>query len=80
MNLPRDWRKAGQSLALTAALTGEMRPDVDPREVILELLALNVGLRSQWVLAPELIDLPQVFETAADALLRRITTDHSGIA
>ncbi|MCZ4556092.1 TetR/AcrR family transcriptional regulator [Rhodococcus maanshanensis] len=59
---------------------GEIRPDVDARQVILELLALNEGLRGQWATLPDDIDLPQVFETAADSLLRRITVDQSGLS
>jgi AcrR family transcriptional regulator len=59
---------------------GEIRPDIDARQVILELLALNEGLRDQWATVPDDIDLPQVFESAADSLLRRITVDRSGLA
>ncbi|GAB2644183.1 TetR/AcrR family transcriptional regulator [Prescottella soli] len=59
--------------------TGELKPDVDARQVILELLALNDGVRSQWATMPDEIDLPRVFETAADGLLARITADGSGL-
>ncbi|MDV6271500.1 TetR/AcrR family transcriptional regulator [Rhodococcus globerulus] len=58
---------------------GEIRSDVDARQVILELLALNEGLRNQWATLPDDIDFPEVFEAAADSLLRRITVDQSGL-
>lgn len=58
---------------------GEIEPDVDARQVILELLALNDGVRSQWATMPDEIDLPRVFERAADGLLARITADGTGL-
>ncbi|WP_280761823.1 TetR/AcrR family transcriptional regulator [Prescottella agglutinans] len=58
---------------------GELKPDVDARQVILELLALNDGVRSQWATLPGEIDLPRVFETAVDALLARITANGTGL-
>ncbi len=59
---------------------GELKPDVDARQVLLELIALNDGLRSQWAILPDQIDLPQVFEAAVDALLARITVDGKGLS
>ncbi|WP_051637108.1 TetR/AcrR family transcriptional regulator [Rhodococcus sp. UNC363MFTsu5.1] len=59
---------------------GELKPDTDARQVILELLALNDGVRSQWATLPDEIDLPAVFATAADALLARISVDGRGLS
>ncbi|MGW6376183.1 TetR/AcrR family transcriptional regulator [Rhodococcus sp. NPDC055112] len=59
---------------------GELKPDVDARQVVLELLALIEGLRSHWAILPDEIDLPVVFEAAADALLARITVDGKGLS
>ncbi|AQA21220.1 bacterial regulatory, tetR family protein [Rhodococcus sp. MTM3W5.2] len=60
--------------------SGELRPEVEPRQVVLQLMALNDGLRNQWVTSPEIVDLPNDFEAAADALLRSITADGSGLS
>ncbi|GAB3203529.1 TetR/AcrR family transcriptional regulator [Nocardia tengchongensis] len=59
---------------------GELKPNVDARQAVLELLALNDGMRSQWATMPDEIDLPMIFEVAADALLARISSDGQGIS
>ncbi|MFE3290500.1 TetR/AcrR family transcriptional regulator [Rhodococcus sp. NPDC059234] len=59
--------------------SGELKPETDARQVVLELLALNEGVRSQWASLPDEIDLPRVFEAAADALLMRISADGTGL-
>ncbi|WP_458690319.1 TetR/AcrR family transcriptional regulator [Nocardia tengchongensis] len=59
---------------------GELKPDTDARQTVLELLALNDGLRLQWAAQPDEIDLPHVFEAAADALLARISIDGQGLS
>jgi AcrR family transcriptional regulator len=51
---------------------GELRADTDPHQVVLELFALNDGLRSQWAAWPEVVDYAETFTAAANALYERI--------
>jgi AcrR family transcriptional regulator len=51
---------------------GELWPDTDPRQVALELFALNDGMRSQWAAWPEAVDYAGTFTSAANALYERI--------
>jgi AcrR family transcriptional regulator len=51
---------------------GELRDDTDPQQLILELLALNEGIRDQWATLPESIDYVAVFTAAAEALYARV--------
>lgn len=51
---------------------GELRDDTDPQQLILELLALNEGIRDQWATLPESIDYVAVFTAAAEALYTRV--------
>jgi AcrR family transcriptional regulator len=50
---------------------GELRADADPRQIVLELVALNDGLRSQWAAWPEAIPYAETFRDAANALYDR---------
>ncbi|PRB08963.1 TetR family transcriptional regulator [Microbacterium sp. MYb64] len=50
---------------------GEIRADQDPQQLVLELLALNEGIRDQWSTLPDRIDYAATFRTAADALYDR---------
>lgn len=49
----------------------EIRADVDPQQLILELFALNEGIRDQWSTLPDRIDYVATFAAAADALYER---------
>jgi len=51
---------------------GELRADTDPHRVVLELFALNDGLRSQWAAWPEVVAYADTFTAAANALYDRI--------
>ncbi|MCZ9881630.1 TetR/AcrR family transcriptional regulator [Arthrobacter sp. B2a2-09] len=51
---------------------GEISGDEDAEQLMLELLALNEGIRAQWVALPGRIDYPAVFERAVNAMYRRI--------
>lgn len=53
--------------------SGELHEDVDPRQVVLEVLALNEGIRDQWATVPDLIDYPATFEAAAERLYASIS-------
>lgn len=50
---------------------GELRAETDARQLVLELLALNDGIRSQWAILPEEVDFARVFAAAVDALYAR---------
>lgn len=52
--------------------SGELAADTDPEQVVLELLALNEGIRDQWVTLPERVDYVRAFTRAVDSLHRRI--------
>lgn len=51
---------------------GEIAGDVDPEQLVLELLALNEGIRDQWVTLPDRIDYPATFERAVRRLYRSV--------
>lgn len=51
----------------TGMETGELRSDIDPREVVLQLFALNDGIRNQSV-AWDAVPYAETFATAANAL------------
>lgn len=51
---------------------GEIRADQDPQQLILELLALNEGIRDQWSTLPDRIDYAVTFRIAADDLYERV--------
>ncbi|WP_199922361.1 TetR/AcrR family transcriptional regulator [Microterricola viridarii] len=51
---------------------GEIAVGTDAQQVVLELLALNEGIRDQWSTLPERIDYVGTFATAANALYERI--------
>lgn len=64
--------EALQPLLRAAIDSGELRSDVDPRQVVLELLALNDGIRSLWASWPEGVAYAQTYRTAVNALYDRI--------
>lgn len=51
---------------------GEIAEGTDPQQLILELLALNEGIRDQWSTLPERIDYVAVFTAAANSLYERV--------
>lgn len=52
--------------------SGELATDLDPEQVVLELLALNEGIRDQWLTLPDRIDYVRTFTTAVDRLYESI--------
>lgn len=63
---------------LRAAIdSGELRDEVDPRQVVLELFALNDGIRSLWASWPEGVAYAQTYRTAVNALYDRIAAKPS---
>lgn len=55
-----------------AVAQGELAPGLDARQVILELLALNEGIREQWAILPDEVDYPGAFATAVNRLYASI--------
>lgn len=51
---------------------GEIAEGTEPQQVILELLALNEGIRDQWSILPDRIDYVGTFTAAVDALYARV--------
>lgn len=51
---------------------GEIAEGTDPQQLVLELLALNEGIRDQWSTLPERIDYVAVFTAAANGLYDRV--------
>ncbi|BEL04260.1 TetR/AcrR family transcriptional regulator [Actinoplanes sichuanensis] len=51
---------------------GEIAEGTDPQQLVLELLALNDGIRDQWSALPDRIDYVAVFTAAADGLYERV--------
>lgn len=51
---------------------GELRPELNGQQIVLELLALNEGIRDQWATLPDRIDYVAVFTTAANSLYDRV--------
>src|SRR5690606_4116510 len=52
---------------------GEIAVGTDPQQLILELLALNEGIRDQWSTLPERIDYVGTFTAAANGLYERVS-------
>lgn len=61
-----------EPLFAAAVERGELQAGTDPRQIVLELLALNDGIRSQWAAWPEGVPYAETFRTAANALYDRI--------
>ncbi|MET1019845.1 MAG: TetR family transcriptional regulator [Microterricola sp.] len=62
--------------SLTAMLTrfiddGQLSTGADPRQLARELIALHRGLRAEWAITPDEIDLPAALSAALERLLRR---------
>lgn len=53
--------------------SGELLPGQDPRAIVLQLLALNDGIRAQWALLPDQIDYAGTLEAATYPFYRQIT-------
>ncbi|MFI6645962.1 TetR/AcrR family transcriptional regulator [Streptomyces sp. NPDC050504] len=53
--------------------SGELLAHIGPEQIVLEMLALNEGIRDQWVTLPERIDYVGVFTAAVDGLYERIS-------
>jgi AcrR family transcriptional regulator len=51
---------------------GEIAEGTDPQQLVLELLALNEGIRDQWSTLPDRVDYATVFTTAANSLYERV--------
>jgi AcrR family transcriptional regulator len=51
---------------------GELRSDLDAQQIVLEVLALNTGLRELWLQLPERIDYPNAVAKAVNAIYDRI--------
>ena len=64
-----------EPIIAAAVASGELRADTDPRQVVLELFALNDGIRSLWAAWPEAVPYADTFRTAANALYARIAAD-----
>jgi AcrR family transcriptional regulator len=54
--------------------SGELLADCEPLQTVLEVLALNEGIRDQWVTLPERVDYVSVFTSAVNGLYRRISS------
>jgi len=51
---------------------GELRPDLDAQQVVLEVLAVNAGLRDLWLQLPSRVDYPATLAKAVNAIYDRI--------
>lgn len=51
---------------------GELRADLDAQQVVLEVLAMNSGLRELWLQLPEQVDYPGALAKAIDRIYERI--------
>ncbi|MGW2283014.1 TetR family transcriptional regulator [Streptomyces sp. NPDC001770] len=58
-----------------AVATGEIRPDVDVRQVAGEIPAVSDGLQIQWALDPLSVDLPAALDGYYNRLSRALTRD-----
>ncbi|MDR6868136.1 AcrR family transcriptional regulator [Microbacterium resistens] len=54
-------------------VSGELLPDQDPRAIVLQLLALNDGIRAQWALLPDEVDYADTLEAATHGYYRQIS-------
>lgn len=52
--------------------SGELLAESEPEQIVLEVLALNEGIRDQWVTLPERVDYVRTFTAAVDSLYRRV--------
>ncbi len=52
--------------------SGELRPECEPEQIVLEVLALNEGIRDQWITLPERVDYVGTFTKAVDSLYGRV--------
>lgn len=51
---------------------GELRADLNATQVVLEVLAMNSGLRELWLQLPERVDYPNALAVAVDGIYERI--------
>lgn len=51
---------------------GELRADLDAQQVVLEVLAMNSGLRELWLQLPERVDYPGALARAVNQIYERI--------
>lgn len=58
--------------------SGELLAESEPEQIVLEMLALNEGIRDQWVTLPERVDYVRTFTAAVDSLYRRIAAVPAG--
>lgn len=56
----------------TGIRAGDVRPDIDPRDAAISLIALNNGLLSLWLLDPDLFPLKQRAEAMAEIFTQGI--------
>ncbi len=62
--------RAGLEQSLTVvADQGLLRPGAEPAALAVELVALMDGLQVQWLLAPELVDMPGLLRARLESLL-----------
>jgi BetI-type transcriptional repressor, C-terminal len=54
---------------------GEIRSDIDPEVKALEITAFSIGIETQWLLAPDLIDREKVHRSFARALIDDLTRE-----
>jgi AcrR family transcriptional regulator len=52
---------------------GEYRSDVDPEMKAVEILAFTIGMETQWLLNPKVIDVEKVYASFRDALIEDLT-------
>ncbi|MFC4072017.1 TetR/AcrR family transcriptional regulator [Actinoplanes subglobosus] len=57
---------------------GEIAEGTDPQQLVLELLALNEGLRDQWSTLPDRVDYVAAFTAAAEGLYERVRARPTG--
>ena len=53
---------------------GEIRSDIDPDVKAIEIVAFGIGMETQWLLTPNLIDRDRVHQSFARALLDDLTS------
>jgi AcrR family transcriptional regulator len=65
-------RRALAGLVAKAIDDGEIRDDVDPAAVALQIVAFMEGIQIQWMLNPEAIDLVAGYEAYFSALVEQL--------